>query len=105
MDHTMNLNNTHATGPLTVADLEQSRQVNPGAVYVPGRDNCTGQCEHAGGCNCWRPQPAEACTELGVEVESMLRYRRTMSTVVWGIALALVLVIAGYLMQTLYPLL
>jgi hypothetical protein len=34
----------------------------------------------------------------------MLRYRRTMSTVVWGIALALVLVIAGYLMQTLYPL-
>jgi len=46
--------------------------------------------------------PAEACTELGVE--SMLRYRRTTSTVVWGIALALVLVMVGYLLQTVYPL-
>jgi hypothetical protein len=97
----MNFNNT--TGPLTVADLEQSRQVNPGAVYISGRDTCTGRCESAEGCNCCRLTPAEACTELGVE--SMLRYRRAASTVVWGIALALVLVIVGYLMQTLYPLL
>jgi len=98
----MNLNNTHTTGPLTVADLEQSRQVNPGAVGAShGCPPCNGNCRQGRDC---RPMPAEACTELGIEVESMLRYRRTMSTVVWGIALALVLVIAGYLMQTLYPL-
>jgi hypothetical protein len=47
---------------------------------------------------------AEACTELGVEVESMLRYRRTTSTVAWGIAFALTLVMVGYLLQTVYPL-
>jgi hypothetical protein len=104
MDHTMNLNDTHTTGPLTVADLEQSRQVNPGAVGASyGCPPCTGDCHQ--GRRCPVHAPAEACTELGVEVESMLRYRRTMSTVVWGIALALVLVIVGYLMQTLYPLL
>jgi hypothetical protein len=96
----MNFNNT--TGPLTVADLEQSRQVNPGTVGAShGCPPCTGDCHQ--GRRCPAHAPAEACTELGVE--SMLRYRRAASTVVWGIALALVLVIVGYLMQTLYPLL
>lgn len=99
----MNLNDTHTTGPLTAADLEQSRQVNPGAIWTPcDCPPCGGNCRQGRDCH---PVPAEACTELGVEVESMLRYRRAASTLVWGIALALVLVIAGYLMQTLYPLL
>ena len=85
-----------------LADLKQSRQVNPGAVYIAGRDTCTGRCESTEGCNCWHPMPAEACTELGVE--SMLRYRRTTSTVAWGIALVLVLVMAVYMLQTFDPL-
>lgn len=95
----MNFNNT--TGPLTAADLEQSRQVNPGTIWTPcDCPPCNGNCRQGRDCH---PVPAEACTELGVE--SMLRYRRAASTMVWGIALALVLVIVGYLMQTLYPLL
>ena len=96
----MNLNDTHTTGPLTVTDLEQSRQVNPGAIWTPrGCPPCTGNCSQGRDC---RPMAAEACTELGVE--SMLRYRRTTSTVAWGIAFALTLVMVGYLLQTVYPL-
>ena len=96
------MNDTHTTGPLTAADLEQSRQVNPGAIWTPrGCPPCTGNCSQGRDC---RPMPAEACTELGVEVESMLRYRRTTSTVAWGIAFALTLVMVGYLLQTVYPL-
>jgi hypothetical protein len=94
------MNDTRTTGPLTAADLEQSRQVNPGAIWTPrGCPPCTGNCSQGRDC---RPMPAEACTELGVE--SMLRYRRTTSTVAWGIALALTLVMVGYLLQTVYPL-
>jgi len=94
------MNDTRTTGPLTVADLKQSRQVNPGAIWTSrGCPPCTGNCSQGRDC---RPMPAEACTELGVE--SMLRYRRTTSTVAWGIALALTLVMVGYLLQTVYPL-
>jgi hypothetical protein len=49
--------------------------------------------------------PAEACTDFGVEVESMLRYRRTVLTMGLSLALALTLVLLGYLLQTVYPLL
>jgi len=94
------MNDTPTTGPLTAADLEQSRQVNPGAIWTSRScPPCTGNCSQGRDC---RPMPAEACTELGVE--SMLRYRRTMSTVVWGIALVLGLVMVGYLLQTVCPL-
>jgi len=93
------MNDTHTTGPLTAADLEHSRQVNPGAIWTPhGCPPCTGNCSQGRDCH---PQAAEACTEIGVE--SMLRYRRTTSTVTWGIALALTLVMVGYLLQTIHP--
>lgn len=98
------MNDTHTTGPLTVDDLKQSRQVNQGAVWthhspVLTCPPCTGNCSQ--GRDCTQLQPAEACTEIGVE--SMLRYRRTTSMASWGIALVLVLVMAGYLLQTIYP--
>lgn len=97
------MNDTRTTGPLTVADLKQSRQVNPGAIWTShGCPPCTGDCHQ--GRRCPTHAPAEACTELGVDVESMLRYRRTTSTVAWGIALVLVLIMVGYLLQTVYPL-
>ena len=96
------MNDTNTPDSLTAADLD--RNTNPGNVYmhrVTVCPPCAGDCHQ--GRRCPAHAPAEACTELGVE--SMWRYRRTMSTVVWGIALALMLVIVGYLMQTLYPLL
>ena len=51
-------------GPLTAADLEQARQVNPGSIWHPhrhivlGRDTCTGQCETRAGCDCAPLMPA-----------------------------------------------
>jgi hypothetical protein len=101
------------TGPLTVADLDAARQRSTGRIFhlhrvtVAGRDTCDGQCETTTGCRCGfpdtmpvQPQAAEACTELGAEVESMLRHRRTRSTV----SLALLLAVLGYAAHLIWPL-
>ena len=91
-------------GPLTAADLEQARQVNPGSIWHPHRHiliqcpPCTGDCRQGRDC---RPMPAEACTELGAE--SMLRHRRTAAHAK-SLALALLLAVAGYLAHVAWPL-
>lgn len=65
--------NFNISDPLTAADLEKDRRQNNGTVWQ---------------------QPAEACTELGAEVESMLRHRRVAETVRWIVAFTLGVVIA-----------
>ena len=50
-------------------------------------------------------QPAEACTELGANAaDSMWRHRRTEAAVRWGLSLAAVLAVVGYVVRAVWPL-
>jgi hypothetical protein len=100
----VNLQDTPSTGRITVADLDAARKHSTGRIHlVPA--GCGQQRWPERRVN-WpdtmpvQPQPAEACTELGAEVESMLRHRRTRSTV----SLALLLAVLGYAAHLIWPL-
>ena len=80
---------------------------------VPGRDTCNGSCQSATGCECWRDtvptdwRGLDACAPEGGRfmepapaMESMLRHRRTRSTV----ALAALLAVAGFAAHLIWPL-
>jgi hypothetical protein len=96
-------------GPLTAADLDAARQVNPGSIWHPHRHIMAAGLDQQGRhpTREWhdtvpvQPQAAECCTELGAE--SMLRHRRTAAHTK-SIALALLLAVAGYLAHITWPL-
>lgn len=107
------------TGPLTAADLEHARQVNPGSIWQPHRHILL-----AAGCGQQGRYPTRADfvdtipTDMGAfddgaaveggkhrdPVESMLQHRRVSSTVKWGLALACLLSVAGFASRAIWPL-
>lgn len=90
-----NLNRPAITpGPLVAADLHRVTLVCP---------LCTGNCDQ--GRRCPAHAPAEACTEVGADAaESMWRHRRTASTARLSLALVLLLAVAGYVANAIWPL-
>ena len=109
----MNLNTpTINAGPLTAADLDAARKHSTGNVWLLPRrasmdphgnqwpETLDMEAERAG----W----LESCApEGGIArdpIESMHRHRATASTVRWGLALAALVAVLGYVARVVWPL-
>lgn len=119
----VNLQNTPTTGPLTAADLEAARAHSTGRiVHLRRATLLPAGCDQQGR-DSTRQWPAfpdtiptdwhglDACAPEGgthadpaPAMESMWRHRRAMATVRGGVALVVVLAVAGYVTRLIWPL-